>query len=34
MLNLDDIVSNKNENKNNNWLFKMLITGPSDSGNV
>ena len=32
MLNLDNIVSNKNENKDNNWPFRMLITGPSDSG--
>ena len=27
MLNLDNIVSNKNENKNNNWPFRMLIIG-------
>ena len=32
MLNLDNIVSNKNENKDNNWPFKMLIIGPSGSG--
>ena len=32
MLNLDSIVSNKNENKNNNWPFRMLIIGPSGSG--
>ena len=41
MLNLDKIVSNKNENKNmtgsssserNNWPFRMLIIGPSGSG--
>ena len=32
MLNLDNIVSNKNENKNNNWPFLMLIIGPSGSG--
>ena len=32
MLNLDNIVSNKNENKNNNCLFRMLIIGPSGSG--
>ena len=32
MLNLDNIVSNKNENKNNDWLFRMLIIGPSGSG--
>ena len=29
MLNLDNIVSNKNENKNNDWPFRMLIIGPS-----
>ena len=27
MLNLDNIVSNKNENKDNNWPFRMLIIG-------
>ena len=32
MLNLDNIVSNKNENKDNNWPFRMLIIGPSGSG--
>ena len=32
MLNLDNIVSNKKENKNNNWPFRMLIIGPSGSG--
>ena len=32
MLNLDHIVSNKNENKDNNWPFRMLIKGPSGSG--
>ena len=32
MLNLDNIVSNKNENKDNNWSFRMLIIGPSGSG--
>ena len=32
MLNLDNIVSNNNENKNNDWLFRMLIVGPSGSG--
>ena len=41
MLNLDIIVSNKNENKDttgsssserNNWPFRMLIIGPSGSG--
>ena len=31
MLNLDNIVSNKNENKSNNWPFRMLIIGPSGS---
>ena len=40
MLNLENIVSNKNENKDttgssslerNNWPFRMLITGPSGS---
>ena len=32
MLNLDNIVSNKKENKDNNWPFRMLIVGPSGSG--
>ena len=32
MLNLDNIVSNKNENKDNNWPFRMLIIGPLGSG--
>ena len=41
MLNLDNIVLNKNENKDttgssslerNNWAFRMLIIGPSGSG--
>ena len=32
MLNLDNIVRNKNENKDNNWPFRMLIIGPSGSG--
>ena len=32
MLNLDNIASNKNENKDNNWPFRMLIIGPSGSG--
>ena len=41
MLNFDNIVSNKNENKDttgssslehNNWPFRMLIIGPSGSG--
>ena len=32
MLKLANIVSNKNENKDNNWAFRMLIIGPSGSG--
>ena len=32
MLNLDHIVSNKKENKDNDWPFRMLIIGPSGSG--
>ena len=32
MLNLDNIVSNKKENKNNDWPFRMLIMGPPGSG--
>ena len=32
MLNLDNILSNKEENKDNNWPFRMLIIGPSGSG--
>ena len=32
MLNLDNIVSNKKENENNHWPFRMLITGPTGSG--
>ena len=32
MLNLDNIVSNKNGNKDNNWSFRVLIIGPSGSG--
>ena len=33
MLNLDDIVSNKKENKeHNDWPFRMLIIGPSGPG--
>ena len=32
MLNLHNIVSNKNENKDNNWPFRMLIIGSSGSG--
>ena len=31
MLNLDNILSNKNENKDNTWPFRMLIIGPSRS---
>ena len=32
MLNLDDIVRNKKENKDNDWPFRMLIIGPSGAG--
>ena len=32
MLNLDNIVGNKNENKDNNLPFTMLTIGPSGSG--
>ena len=34
MLNLDNIVSNKNtsSSENNNWPFRMLIIGPSGLG--
>ena len=34
MLNLDDIVSNKNKSslEHNDWPFRMLIIGPSGSG--
>ena len=32
MLNLDDVVSNKKENKDHNWPFRMFIIGPSGSG--
>ena len=32
MLNLDNIVSHKKENKDHNWPFRMLIIGPSGSG--
>ena len=32
ILNLDDIASNKKENKDNDWPFRMLIIGPSGSG--
>ena len=34
MLNLDNIVSNKNmsSSEHNNWPFRMLIIGPSGSG--
>ena len=31
MFNLDNIVSNKKENENNYWPFRMLIIGPSGS---
>ena len=32
MLNLDNIVGNKKESKDNNWPFRMLIIGPSGPG--
>ena len=32
MLNLDNIISNKSENKDNNWPFRMLIIEPAGSG--
>ena len=32
MLNLDVVVSNKKENKDHNWPFRMLNIGPSGSG--
>ena len=32
MLNLDNIVGNTKESKDNNWPFRMLIIGPSGSG--
>ena len=32
MLSLDNTVSNKKENKNNSWPFRMLIIGPLGSG--
>ena len=34
MLNLDNIISNKNTSslEHNNWPFRMLIIGPSGSG--
>ena len=32
MLNLHNIVSNKKQNKDNNWPFRMLIIEPSGSG--
>ena len=32
MLNLDDVVSNKKENKDNNWPSRMLIIRPTASG--
>ena len=31
MLNLNDIVSNKKENKDNDWQFRILIIGASGS---
>ena len=31
MLNLDDIVSNKRENKDDNWPFRMLIIGKTNT---
>ena len=34
MLNFDNIVSNENENKDNNWPFCVLIIGPSGSGRI
>ena len=38
MLNLDDIVSNNKtsstSSKSNDWPFRMLIIGPSGSGNT
>ena len=36
MLNLDDIVSNKKKfsSENDDWPFRMLIIGPSGSGNL
>ena len=36
MLNLDDIVSNKKKSssENDDWPFRMLITGPSGSGKM
>ena len=32
ILNLDDIVSNKKENKDHNWPFRMIIIESSGSG--
>ena len=32
MLNSDNLVRNKKENKDNDWPFRMLIIGPSGSG--
>ena len=32
MLNLDDAGSNKKEDKDHNWPFRMLIIRPSGSG--
>ena len=34
MLNLYNIVSNKNENKDNNWPLRMLIIGQSGKNNT
>ena len=36
MINLDNIVSNKNtsSSEHNNWQFRMLIIGPSGSGKM
>ena len=34
MLNLDNIVSNKKINEDNNCPFRILIIGPSGSGNT
>ena len=34
MFNLGNIVSNKSENKTNDWPFRMLIIGPSGSGKM
>ena len=36
MLNLDDIVSNKKKSssENDDWPFRMLVIGPSNSGKI